>query len=629
MAQAPAAFERASGTAPPGAPARRGVEYKWIAAGVVVLGALMSILNQTIINVALPTLENDFRVSLTDIQWVVTGYALGLAAVIPLTGWLADRYGTKRVFMTSQILFTLASMLCGLAWSSGSLVGFRVVQGLAGGLIMPVGMTILMTVSTPRERGRMMAALGMPMMVAPILGPLLGGWLVQSVTWRLIFYVNVPVGIAGALVTALFLRNPGAGVPGQRLDVGGLALGVPGVVGIVYGLSQPAVYGWGSVQALLPLVVGAALLVVFCLYELRQRSPLIEIRVFRDAAFAAAMIVNFFIGLALFGSVLLVPYFLQQVQGYGAFDSGVVLAAQGLAAAIAMPIGGSLTDRFGARQVVPFGLAVLTVTTVWMTTLTPDTPRWTMGLMLAGRGVGMGLSMMPAMSSAYISLPPGLISRAASTSNTVQRVASALGVAIVATILTDRILAHLPPLPGGSAFSLADGGDLAAVNLPAAVKAVLLAQAARGFDDAFWVAAAMSLICFPMAVLLRRPPRPETVRRFGLRQLAEGIILGAAARRVARDGLNGSRDGAVHRLDPEAAYVLLAEGARRRLRRGLALLDGGDAAPGSVPLPPLRPALRVLFAVLLVAALAGTLLLVAHGYGAADVPRLALGPGST
>src|SRR5215472_18359674 len=166
----------------------------------------MSILNQTVVTVALPTLERDFGVSLIDIQWVITAYSLGLAAVIPLTGWLADRYGTKRVFLTSQVLFTLASVLCGLAWSSASLIAFRVVQGLSGGLIMPVGMTILMTVSRPEERGRMMAALGLPMMVAPILGPLLGGWLVQSVTWRLIFYVNVPVGIARALVTALFLR---------------------------------------------------------------------------------------------------------------------------------------------------------------------------------------------------------------------------------------------------------------------------------------------------------------------------------------------------------------------------------------------------------------------------------------
>src|SRR5215831_16451873 len=167
----------------------------------------MSILNQTVINVALPTLETDFGVSLTEIQWVVTGYSLGLAAVIPLTGWLADRYGTKRVFLVSQVLFTFASMLCGLAWNNPSLIVFRVVQGLAGGLIMPVGMTILMTVSRPEERGRMMAVLGLPMLVAPVLGPLMGGWLVQYVSWHVIFYLGVPIGIAGSVMTALLLEG--------------------------------------------------------------------------------------------------------------------------------------------------------------------------------------------------------------------------------------------------------------------------------------------------------------------------------------------------------------------------------------------------------------------------------------
>jgi len=245
---------------PVGAPAgRQGLDYKWIASGVVIVGALMSILNQTVVNVALPTLEADFNVSLTEIQWVVTAYALGLAAIIPLTGWLSDRYGTKRVFMVSQILFTLSSVLCALAWSNGSLIAFRVVQGLAGGLIMPVGMTILMMVSRPEERGRMMSVMGVPMLVGPVLGPLLGGWLVQSVSWRLIFVINVPIGVIGALLSALYLRGPAGTTHRPPLDLGGLFLGIPAVVAIVYGLSQPSSRGWGSADTLLPLAGGAAM----------------------------------------------------------------------------------------------------------------------------------------------------------------------------------------------------------------------------------------------------------------------------------------------------------------------------------------------------------------------------------
>jgi EmrB/QacA subfamily drug resistance transporter len=586
---------------------RARLDYKWVAASVVVVGALMSILNQTVVNVALPTLETDFRVSLTEIQWVVTGYALGLAAVIPLTGWLSDRHGTKRVFLVSQVLFTLASMLCGLAWSNPSLIAFRVVQGLAGGLIMPVGMTILMSVSKPEERGRTMAVLGLPMLVAPVLGPLLGGWLVQYVSWRLIFYLNVPIGAVGALMTAALLRGSAGRAASHRLDAGGLVLGIPAVVAIVYGLTQPSTYGWGSWQTLLPLAGGVVLLVVFCLFELRQSSPLIEIRVFRDAAFTAAMALNFFIGVALFGSVVLVPLFLQQVQGYGALDSGAVLAAQGMAAALAMPIGGALTDRIGARQVVPFGLAILTLCSVWMATLAPDTPRWEVALMVAGRGLGIGLSMMPAMSSAYVTLAPHLIARATSVSNTVQRVAGALAVAIVATILAGRISAHLP---GSFGTAAASGNGLAAAHIPAAVKTVLLAQVAKGFDDTFWVTAGLSLICFPLALLLRRSLRPETVRAYALRQLAEGVILGAAARR-----LNG-------RVAAGTNQELLAGGARTRLQRGFTILRAGTSASGLVPQAPIAPALWALVAVLMVAALVGTVLLVLHGAQTPAVPPL-------
>jgi EmrB/QacA subfamily drug resistance transporter len=599
----------------PAVPARPRLDYKWIAASVVVVGALMSILNQTVVNVALPTLETDFGVTLIDIQWVVTAYSLGLAAVIPLTGWLSDRYGTKRVFLVSQVLFTLASMLCGLAWSNPSLGAFRVVQGLAGGLIMPVGMTILMTVSKPEERGRMMAVLGLPMMVAPVLGPLLGGWLVQYVSWRLIFYLNVPIGVAGAIMTALLLRGSAGRAGGYRLDVGGLVLGIPSVVAIVYGLSQPSEHGWGSFETLLPLLGGIALLVVFCLYEIRHPAPLIEIRVFKDAAFTAAMSVNFLIGVALFGSVILVPLFLQQVQGYGALDSGVILATQGLAAAIAMPIGGQLTDRFGARQVVPFGLAILTLASIWSATLAPDTPRWVVAAMLAGRGIGVGLSLMPAISSAYVTMPQRLIGRATSVNNTVQRVASALAVAIITTILADRIKAELPHLPAG--ISPEAGGGMAAAHLPAAIKDVLLTQVANGYDSAFWVTVGLSLLCFPMALLLRRSLRPQQVRAYAVRQLAEGVILGAAAWRLANRNGAGS-------VDPRATHDALENGARTRLQRGFQILRGGTNAAGLVPQPPMSAALWVLFTVVAVAALVGTVAALAHGYQTPAVPNLRL-----
>jgi hypothetical protein len=258
-----------------------------------------------------------------------------------------------------------------------------------------------------------------------------------------------------------------------------------------------------------------------------------------------------------------------------------------------------------------------------MAGLTPTTPRWGVALMVAARGLGIGMSMIPAMSSAYITLPPNLIARATSVSNTVQRVASALAVAVVATILADRIGAELPGLPAG--VSASSGGGLAGAHLPAATKTLLLAHAARGFDDTFWVTVGLSLICFPMALLLRRPPRPQAVRAYALRQLAEGVILGAAARRLAARAANGSAPNG-HRPAPalraENAGEVLAGGARSRLDRGLALLRPGSSASGIVPQAPLRPLVWALFAVLMAAALAGSVLAVLHGYQAPALPRI-------
>src|SRR5215470_12469361 len=209
------------------------VGYKWLASGVVMLGAIMVILDQTVVNVALPSLEADFKVPLSSVQWIVTGYTLALAAVMPLTGWLTDRYGGKRIFVTSQVLFVTGSVLCGLAWSNDDLIAFRVLQGLGGGLIVPEGMATLMSITRPDERGRIMSVLGVPMLIAPAVGPTLGGWLIQAVSWRLIFFINLPIGIVGVALALLLLRSNGsARARREPLDIGGLLLASSAVVGL-------------------------------------------------------------------------------------------------------------------------------------------------------------------------------------------------------------------------------------------------------------------------------------------------------------------------------------------------------------------------------------------------------------
>src|SRR5262245_33361877 len=258
-------------------------------ASVVVLGAIMSILDTTVVNVAINTLARDFHTSLSTIQWVATGYTLALATVIPLTGWAADRFGTKRLYITSITLFVCGSVLSGLAWSAGSLIAFRVLQGLGGGMIIPLTQTILAHAAGPDRVGRVMGVVGVPAMLGPVLGPVLGGLILSDASWRLIFYINVPICVA-ALVATRSLVMPDTKRPAAlRLDLLGISLVCPALVAIVYGLSQAGAYGsFADGHVLIPATIGIALLLGFAAHALRMRGePIVDLRLLRDRRFAS------------------------------------------------------------------------------------------------------------------------------------------------------------------------------------------------------------------------------------------------------------------------------------------------------------------------------------------------------
>jgi MFS family permease len=390
----------------------------------------------------------------------------------------------------------------------------------------------------------------------------------------------------GSILGIMFLR---ADRPAQNvrhpLDVLGLILICPAMVSIVYGLSQPAQYGWGSFQVLGPLIAGGLLLLAFVLVELRQRFPLLDIRVFKDPAFSGAQLLVFLIAATLFGAVFLMPLFLQQVQGMGTLKSGFILAFQGVAAALMMPISGILTDKIGARKIVPFGVLVLTAASLWTATISYNTSEFVVIMMMFSRGLGMGLTMMPAMSAAYVTLRPEQVAPATAITNVVQRVAAAIGVAILSTILTNRIAANLPHIPGH-----AIGGStasLAALNLPPQIKDILLQQASKGFDATFLIAAGLGVLCLPGAFLLQRARSAKEVRDYAVGQLRQGVVLGTAALRVRDDGAG--------RLSPEAsesAFSALARSGKARIDKAAMLMRLGTNAGGLVPRPPLSPRLK-------------------------------------
>jgi EmrB/QacA subfamily drug resistance transporter len=463
---------------------------------VVVIGAIMSILDTTIVNVALETLSRDLHVGLNDIQWVATGYLLALAVVIPLTGWMSERFGARRVWLTSVTLFVAGSVLCGLAWDLPSLVAFRVLQGLGGGMVMPVGMIVLTQAAGPQRVGRVMSIVGVPMLMGPVLGPVIGGLIVDHMSWRWIFFVNVPIGALALVMGMRWLPKVNASEHPGRLDWRGLALLSPGLGLAVFGLSETSSHGGlASTTAWLPLFGGLALIAAFTLHALRARRPLIDVRLFKVPAFAASAATVLLFATAFFGSMLLLPLFFQVARGDSALHAGLLTAPQGIGAAITMPIAGALTDRIGGGRVAVLGIALAVLTTIPLALVSGGTEIAMVEGVLFLRGVALGLSMMPSMAAAYGAMERAAIPRATSALNVIQRVGGSIGTAVLAVVLSHQIVDHVPGAANG-------GGLEAAGSIPPAARARLADPLAQAFGGAFWWAVALTAIAIIPAIIL-------------------------------------------------------------------------------------------------------------------------------
>jgi EmrB/QacA subfamily drug resistance transporter len=476
-------------------------------AGVVVLGAIMSILDITVVNVALPTFQNVFAPSPAEplaystVAWTVTAYTLALATVIPLTGWAADRFGTKRLYVLALVLFTAGSALCASATSIGMLIAFRVLQGLGGGMLMPLGMTIMTKAAGPKRMGRLMAILGVPMLLGPICGPILGGWLIQNASWHWIFLINVPIGLVAAVyaLAALPKDDPH---PTESLDVVGVLLMSPGLAAFLYGVSSiPGEGTFLSAKVLIPMLVGAALMVAFVVHTFRPEHPLLDLRLFRNRDLRAATTTMFLFGAAFFGGLLLVPTYFQLVRGESTLNAGLLVAPQGIGAMVTMPIAGALSDRVPVGRIVPFGLVLITGGMFALTQITSTTPYPQLITVLFIMGLGMGLTMMPIMTSALRTLRSSEVARGSTLLNIVQQIASSVGVAVISVILTNNLKAA--PLAGPATATWHDPTLVDKLGGPAVV-AKGLEDAAQAFASTFLVAAILLVFTFVPALLLPR-----------------------------------------------------------------------------------------------------------------------------
>jgi len=493
---------------------------------VVIVGAVMSILDTTIVNVALESLSRDLDAPLSTIQWVATGYLLSLATVIPLTGWAAERFGPRTVWLTVVAAFAVTSALCALAWSAESLIAFRVLQGLAGGMVMPIGMITLAQTAGPHRVGRVMSVIGVPMLLAPVLGPVLGGLIVTHMSWRWIFLVNLPIGAIGLVLAARLMPRGraigrgGEGAP-SHLDWKGLLLLSPGLAFVVFGLSEVSTSGGITFERLLPTIGGLALIAGFVAHAWRAEAPLVDVRLFRGRGFAAAGATVFLVGGALFGALLVLPLYYQVARGESALVAGLLMAPQGVGAALGMNRAGRLVDRIGGGRVVLMGLAMLMFGTIAFTQVDPDTSFWILGASLVVRGVGLGFTMMPAMAAAYATIGREQVPRATPMLNVVQRVGGSLGTAILAVVLQRQIAAQV----GG------DGGGASLGAIPDDAHHRLAGPLATAFGHTYWWTMAMTAVAvIPAAVLA------ITERRAARERDAAAPVEPAAANGARADG---------------------------------------------------------------------------------------------
>ncbi|WP_350275539.1 DHA2 family efflux MFS transporter permease subunit [Kribbella sp. HUAS MG21] len=502
-------------------------------AGVVVLGAIMSILDITVVNVALPTFQDEFGtpdspIAYSHVAWTVTAYTLALATVIPLTGWAADRFGTKRLYMAAIFLFTAGSALCATATSIDMLIGFRVLQGLGGGMLMPLGMTIMTRAAGPHRMGRLMAILGVPMLLGPILGPILGGWLIEVASWHWIFLINVPLGVI-ALVYAWFALAKDHPERAESFDFLGVALMSPGLALFLFGVSSlPAENGdFGAPRVWASMLAGVLLMGAFVWHSFRPEHPLLDLRLFRNRNLTVSIITMFLFAAAFFGGLLLVPTYFQQIRGESTLNAGLLVAPQGLGAMVTMPIAGRLVDRVPVGRIVPVGIALIVVGMFGLTQVTATTSYGALIAMLVVMGFGMGATMMPLFTSALRTLSGPQVARGSTLLNITQQIASSCGVATMSVILTNQ-LNDSPVIPGtqnipglGSGLRETQAAilsntrpeNLAQLNLDPAAIARGLVDAASAFSQTYWVAWVLVLLTLVPALML--PRRREESRLTG------------------------------------------------------------------------------------------------------------------
>lgn len=418
--------------------------YKWIALLIIAIALFMVNLDMSIVNIAISKMMLTFNVTLDQIQWVISAYTLTLGITMPVSAYLTDRFGIKKIFIIALSLFTLGSFLCGISWNIASIIISRIIQGLGGGIIIPVSMAFLMNTFEETERGSAIAIIGITSMVAPALGPTLGGYIVQNFDWRLVFLINIPIGLVG-IIAALKLLRETAHKPSMHFDLLGFLSAAIGMGCILYVLGKGNV-DWGDLKNVMLMIVGGYSLIIFIVNELMIPEPMLNLRLFKNYTFCMSNIILNIGILALFGGVFLVPIFLQQLKGLTPFQTGIVLFPEAIATAVSMIIASKLSKKVGVRTFAVLALLLLAFNSYSMSRITLDTSNATITLLLMLRGLGVGFLIVPVQFAGFNAVLKEELTNASALLSTVKQIGTSVGVTVITSVMQHRNIlnyAHL------------------------------------------------------------------------------------------------------------------------------------------------------------------------------------------
>jgi len=488
----------------------------------VMLPTLIEIIDTSIVNVSLDHIRGSLSAGFDEATWAITAYLVSNAIIIPMAGWLSKLIGRKNYLIGSITLFTVSSFLCGSAWSLQSLVFFRIVQGIGGGGLVPISQSILLE-SFPREKhGTAMAIFGMGAMLGPIVGPLLGGWITDTWSWRWIFYINIPIGILSIIMNVIVIKDPPyMQRQKMKIDTWGLAYLAVGLGSLQFILDKGESEDWFSSDLIVVFsVVSFVALVLLVINEYYSENPVVNLKLFRDRTFTSGSLVMFFVFLNLFGSIVLLPIFLQMMMGYTSFYAGLVLGPGGIATMLSMPIAGKLVNKVNPKRILAVGIMICALSTYMMSRFNLTADFWTFVWPRVALGLGMGLTFIPLTTMTLSHIPREHMTDASSLYNLLRNLGGSVGIAFTTTILArraqfhqSRLVEHLSPFdPAYTLYHDRIASFLAGKGLPpAGADALLYRELVRqsttlAFADAFLTICLLILCILPLVFLMQRAP---------------------------------------------------------------------------------------------------------------------------